>query len=236
MPEKEKIFIYLKSLPAPERSGAQGHARQKGLSRRLEQRGRLGQLLREHFFVYIDPHADHHIVNAVDLRAHLRQDTRRLPPVQHQIVGPFQAHRSAALPRAGGAAWPRAEKQGVAGLRRRKAHHQRQHGSPLRPDAGPQKKAHIYGLSGRRAPVSPPASPAGCLLPGADQRAVGRSFLRQPLRLEVRRVNAVEADAAPAHDRRLKPAPDLRLRHHIRQRLQPIAPVGDAVDLIALFL
>ena len=35
MPEKEKIFIYLKSLPAPERSGAQGHARQKGLSRRF---------------------------------------------------------------------------------------------------------------------------------------------------------------------------------------------------------
>ena len=173
------------------------------MSRLDPKRGRdLFQCFRNFRLVHIDPGSDHHIIDIIDLGAHLRQDPAEFMAVQHRIVGPLDLNRHI--------------QQFLQSLRHAQPHNDRQHGSPHRFQIRPQDQRHAHRGPSRRFPASAAPSPALGLFIGNDQRSVRRAFLRQPFAPGIGGIHFLREIYPVADPFPFQPALNLALAEDIR--------------------
>ena len=204
------------------------HRAEKGSARDclaldLQERGRfIAQLFREvlRFDIDIDARADDDIVDALHLGAHLRQDAHELLAAREHIVRPLDADLHAKV---------------LSRLRDRDGGQQRALRRILRQEVRAQDDGEPDALAGRREEGAFEASAPLPLLLGDDDKAIGSALLRQPLCLEIRRIDGrVEADLR-ADALRMEAILDFLRAQRVRCTLQgiPAARVTDDIVTVA---
>ncbi|CAN4048046.1 methionyl-tRNA formyltransferase, partial [Dysosmobacter welbionis] len=185
------------------RQGGPGHSVAQGLDQGGGDLPHLGrEILRP--LGDIDSDAQHQLLHAgrLPLQGELGQNTAELFPIQHRIVGPFQAGADAAQP--------------LYGPTHRYSSHGRHRRQPLRRQIRPQQGRQVDPLAagGLKAPAQ--SAPASRLAVRHHHSAVRCALRCQLSGPEIGGVHLCQTHQGPAHPGRLpQKAADLRLRQHV---------------------
>ena len=198
-----------------------------------ERHCRAADLFRESGLVHIDPHTKCHMIDIIDLCAHLREDACQFFPVYDDIIGPFDLDtgdlRTAA-------AVQLLFQAPADPFRHTACHDQGEHGGPCRRDLRTEKDRHIDAAPCRGLPGPASAPSSGGLAVRHSQCAVRRTFICRLPDPQVRGICHIIVTDLPPRPFCSDHTVQFFLCHHIRTACHMIASVADSLHLIPFFL